>query len=635
MKTPEASRHRNSGRLVCAWLHRIARVIAPMSILLLCGAAAASAGQAPAGPAGFQVPVVNSPRNAERRVVSIEDFSVQNGRRVSDWRALTAAIESCTEDGPATLVLPKRTYTFDDPEILERGGAHIQVRGAKDLVIDGQGSELIFHHIRGAFAFEDCQRVLLRNMVVDWDVRLASAGVIVAEPKGKRSVKILDEYPVDGNTPFAAVTEYDIANTRWKLNPVEVYSPTAVTMVKPQTFTSPSFANMKVGAEVVVRHYVYEAHGFNFGHPGNSDLTFENITIYAVPGHAWVGYGCGRGFRLTNCKIMLRPGAKRLVSATADGAHFGNMTGDIIIENCDFSHQGDDSVNIHGAWSRVEATPDKRTLELSSRWFWAVSFGKGDELKLCKSGNLAEYSRVRVEDCQYDPERAVFTVTLAGDLPEGIAKGDYVANMARSSSGFLIRNNFFHDHRARGMLLQARNGLVEGNRISNVMAAAIQMTTDCNYWQEGFGCENVTIRNNIIESCNYATWERHATGRHMACINLVVDTAKGLGDYPVHRNIVIEGNTITDTPGLAILIASSDSVKVIGNTITDANTQPWNGTGSGIAAKAKGSIMVTRASNVSLTGNTMTATKKAYDKDIYVDSKTTSGIVVEGNTVNP
>ena len=39
------------------------------------------------------------------------------------------------------------------------------------------------------------------------------------------------------------------------------------------------------------------------------------------------------------------------------------------------------------------------------------------------------------------------------------------------------------------MLLQSSNGLVINNRIENVMAAAMQMTTDCNYWEEGFGCE--------------------------------------------------------------------------------------------------------------------------------------------------
>jgi len=178
------------------------------------------------------------------------------------------------------------------------------------------------------------------------------------------------------------------------------------------------------------------------------------------------------------------------------------------------------------------------------------------------------------------------------------------------------------------MLIQARDGVIEGNRIERVMAAAIQMTTDAKYWQEGYGCENVVVRGNTLVGCNYAMWERHAKGRHMACVSLVVDTETGLGDYPAPRNIIIEGNTIQDTPGLAILVASASGVIVRGNRIIDANTQPFPNTGAGIDAKAQGSIMITRARDVTVSGNTFETTRKTHGTGVFVDERNTSKVIV-------
>lgn len=573
--------------------------------------------------------VINPPNPAKELTLLVSDYYLSES--TSDWNALVAAFEDCRRRGCSQVLLPPKRYLLDDPAVLDRPGAHLQLRGLKDVVIDGQGAALVFRHIRGGFSFANCQRLVLRNVTVDWDVPLASSGEVLLEPGIGKAIRVDGDLPVDETTPVGAVTEYDLENRRWKMDAAEVYSPRALRVVRPRVFYSPDFERFPSGATVLLRYYVYNGHAFDFGGAGNADLNFEDITVHAAPGHVFVGYGCDRGFRIARARIVRKPGTDRLITATADGAHFGSNFGGIIIEDCEFTLQGDDSVNIHSVWSRLDAAPDPRTLTLTSRWFWAVRFDPGDEIRLARRGNLEEYAAATVAAAQRDDARQSYSVTLDSDAAAAAQPGDYAANLTRASRGFLIRNNYFHDHRARGMLIQAGGGVIENNRIENVMAAGIQVTTDARNWQEGFGSRDLVIRNNVLRGVNYAMWERGQTGRHMAALNVVVDTETGLGDYPVHRDILIEGNTIEDTSGLAVLITSASGVTLKDNRIIDSNSQPFYFTGALIDARAQGAVMVTRASDVLITGNRLTFSRPAFGKEIYVDSRNTARITVENN----
>jgi len=580
-------------------------------------------------------PTVNAPSPRTSLTVNIDEcYETANGRR-SDHAAMIAALAACRERGAARLVLPRRTYHFDNPSIDDRG-AHILVEDMHDLTIDGSGSELMFHHVANAFRFVRCKRMVLRDVVIDWAFRLTSPGHVVKRPDGRTAVWFPPHYPVDESTLITAVSEYDIERYRWAMNGVEIYYPKDVELIGPQTMYSPSFeeerrpphgqGGLAAGMQLVVRHYVYQATCVDFGGAGNEDLAFEDITIYQCPGHAFCGYNAERGFRLSRVKIERRAESGTLVSATADGAHFGAVLGDIVIEDCDFSMQGDDSVNIHGTWLEVTSQADARTLVMTGRWLSdRTRLEPGEELKLCRKADLEEYSRAEIVGSVFDAATRTVRVEVAADLPGGVAEGDYVANVTRSSSRFHIRGNYFHDHRARGMLLQARHGLVEDNHIRNVMGAALQMTADCNYWKEGL------VRDNLIERTNNASWERCPTGRHMAAVSLVVDTPTGLGTYPVHCDITFERNVVRETPGLAFLVASARDVTVSGNVIVDANTEPFDGTGSAIDAAADGSVMVTRAANVRVLRNRRAATRPTHATGIHVDGRNTSDVVVEGN----
>lgn len=592
----------------------------------------------------FIPPTVHSPKPRTDIVLSIDSFYGDQPARRSDLEAMRAALEACRARKAAKLILPKRIYRFDGPKMAS-ATAHIELENFSDLTIDGQGSEFIFHHIKTGFRIRNCQRVLIKNFAADWDFPLASPGVMELQPDGAVAIRIAEDFPLQPGRKLAtSVTHYDTANRRWIRAPQgEAYYPVDVRQIGPQLITSPTFQKPPAfpngcgalvhGMPVCVRHYVYDTEGFiNFDGKGNCDLSFEDITVYQCPGHTFVGYGCDRGFRISHCRIERRPGSKNLVSATADGAHFGATVGDIIIEHCDFSHMGDDSVNIHGTWLSVVEQPGARTLRLTSRWFnYSLRLEADDEIKLCRKENLLEFWRARIVSSDLDFTNKIATITVDSDLPENIAIGDCLGNDSRASARFLIRNNFFHDHRARGMLIQARGGLVENNHIRNTMACGLMLTTDSHQWNEGYGCEDLIVRDNLIEGCNYVSWERGPLGRHMACVSLIAEVPTGIGDAPVHRNVTFERNTIRDTPGLALLVASSEGVVIKDNVIIDANTEPFDHTGEAIDAKAEGTIMVTRASCVTITGNKRVGSRTAHRKGIHIDARNTDCVTIEGN----
>ena len=120
----------------------------------------------------------------------------------------------------------------------------------------------------------------------------------------------------------------------------------------------------------------------------------------------------------------------------------------------------------------------------------------------------------------------------------------------------------------------------------------------------------------------------------MAAISVVAERRPVIPAV-VHRNITIENNTIEETPGLAVLVASADHVVVRNNTIIRSNQLSFASlrTGADIDAAARGSMMVTRASNVNITGNRQVLSDDMFDSGVYVDSRNTVAVTVDKNTV--
>jgi hypothetical protein len=438
-----------------------------------------------------------------------------------------------------------------------------------------------------------------------------------------------DAYPIDATTPVQAVTRYTHATRSWAKARPEAYYPANLTLRRAQTLQSPSFAIFEPGTEVIVRHHIYESAAF-YQTLTATDITYEDLTIYGSPGMAFIAWASDRGLRIVRCRIERRPLAHRLVSAGSDGIHIVGTRGDIIIENNDFSGQGDDSLNIHGLWLPVTGVSGNTvTMHRAAHGLVQV----GDVIRFVRPSDLAERWRATVVGLN-SANGPDYAATFDAAPPADLAIGDLGGNVTRNNARFLVRHNVFHDHRARGMLIQAPFGVVEHNIIRDVTMQGMHLTTDAKFFFESTGLSDVIVRGNVITGVGYGSWEIDSNGPHMAAISLIGDVATGISPHHVHGNVVIEDNTITDTPALAFLVGSANGVTVQGNTIVHSNQVPFDTlrTGTGIDAAARGAIMVTRAANVIVRNNHEVVASGRPDRGVYVDVRNTANVVVAGNT---
>jgi hypothetical protein len=566
-------------------------------------------------------PVVNPPIPRTSVTVSMAEFMTAG---VPPGQAFAQAVNAARQRQAARLVIPPGVYRIDALNQY----VHLVLDDLQDLVIDGQGAEFVFTRPANGFLVTNVRRVVIRNLIVDYDLRLASPGVVQRESDGATTIRVDDAFPIDASTPVQAVTRYTHATRSWAKALPEVYYPANLTLRRAQTLQSPSFGVFTPGTEVIVRHHVYDGVAFHTT-TNAADIAYEDVTVFGSPGVAFFVWNADRGLRFSRNRIARRALGTRFVSAASDGIHIGPTRGDIIVEDNDFSGQGDDSLNIHGMWLQVvQIAGNTVTLRRANEGLVHA----GDQLRFVRPGDLSEKWRGTAAAVR-GTNGPDYVVTLDTAPPSNLALGDLAGNLTRSNARFLVRGNAFHDHRARGMLIQAPQGLVENNTIRDVTMQGLHLTTDAKFFYESTGLDDVVVRGNTISGVGYAG-EVYADGRHMAAISLIGDVATGLSSYPVHRHVRIENNTIVDTPGLAVLVASADGVTVQDNTIVRSNQIPFSVLRSGtrIDAAARGSIMVTRASNVLVQRNLEVIAAGRADSGIYVDPRNTSGISVSGNT---
>lgn len=172
--------------------------------------------------AGDFVETIQVPDGSEVRVLVKAPAPAQPSkilkvpRRTSRQTAneyFASAISEAISGGYAAVIFPKDVYDFAVPT--PSGASHWAIKGAKDLVIDGQGSTLNFASpLSAGVTISGSQRVVFKGFNIDWPHTLmASIGTIVSINKKSNPptmrVQIGAEYPVDASTQIIALSPWD------------------------------------------------------------------------------------------------------------------------------------------------------------------------------------------------------------------------------------------------------------------------------------------------------------------------------------------------------------------------------------------------------------------------------------------
>ncbi|HZE95700.1 MAG TPA: hypothetical protein VE981_01620, partial [Planctomycetota bacterium] len=396
-----------------------------------------------------------------------------------DSAALQHLLDEAVQTGRSRVEIPPGRYRLSEP---------LWLRGARDLEISARGVELVLvDPAKGGLKFTGCRNIRLTGLGLRHETPPFTQGRIAAIAADERSydVRLDAGYPELVERPTGYVFEprsrqIRAGSTDVTASRVERLGDGLFRLHFPRK-SGASMHAVEVGDRMAFRGQV--ATDLYIG--GSAGITVEDLTIRNGGGfciHEDGGEG-GNRYKATVTYGPKPAGAEEppLLSCNADAFHSSGVRRGPTLDGCLFEGMGDDGVAIHGSYALLVEAREKS---------WVVTDGvlrEGDPLRLITpEGGLAGEARVvsvrGLKDYApagksrfhgfADLSRFRFAeVTTEPGLPAGF---DWQAsNPAAAGSGYVVRHTVIRNHRARGLLLKADDGLVEGNTIDGSTTAGI------------------------------------------------------------------------------------------------------------------------------------------------------------------
>ena len=582
---------------------------------------------APPQPTGAQPFIVESPANLGGPVVRLADFgAVADGAEPPrdgpdrNLAALVGALDQCRKVKAAKLVVDKGVYRITS-------GKSITFDGLEDFTFDGGGSTFLFHLIPGGagVSIKNCRRTVISNFNLDWDWKIdppAWVGRVTALAPDLSFFEMRFEgaAPLD---PKAWVTMNPLdEKLRAPGAGVELgeFDPTRIDRIDAQTLRVWPKSRMKpeVGRLYVLRRYTYEKHGVGMG--GNSHLSLRNVNIFSFPGIGFITGGDQHHFELIGCRIAPPSGERRPITTSADGFHVAQSQGFIRLEQCEFANMGDDCINIHDNIHMGVRRLDDYTLVAEQIVAWQCPFSPGDPVEIRNGDYSPTGFTAELKSATADYKKKEVTLVFGQRLPAHVDGDAILFNRRYGSRNVIIRNCYFHENRARGILCNGADWLIEDNRFFHTQQSAMLLTTDVlpGLWSEGLGARNVVVRGNRFEACNP---KRVNDG---AAIQLAATVRQGPSAYPLLDGILFEDNQFVEIPGPVILAASFKNLVIRRNTVT-------NNERTSQAEPARGGIFAELGEGLWVNDNAWATQAGLKSPKLFYDADTLRGIVCRAN----
>ncbi|MCR5522345.1 MAG: right-handed parallel beta-helix repeat-containing protein [Clostridia bacterium] len=479
--------------------------------------------------------------------------------------ALNAAFVYCKENPGTRLLFDKGVYYVTGQLALE---------DIKDALIDGNGAEIIYDTGSSFFTLRRCECLEVRGLTFEWNwekMPLSTSARAVTVKGEKNTLDFIFDNPEYAREDmFYAVSQCDPDTLTYGAkgtyiesyegqNPDVIKSITKINENTLRVVHNGAWAHFG-GNSYILRSTAYGGSLIDI-YEACRDITLNGLNLYGGTGMGIIVGEKTNHFALRNITIGPDPDKAdtHLTSLDADAVHINDSDGCFLIEGCDFSRQGDDDVNINSGIGWVKSVSGKTiTFEADG----SMNAEPGDTMVFRdKKFNLTGDTAV-IESCNSN-DSGLREVTFRDELPKGIEEGWFLFNRDNSGGNYVIRNNYFHEHRARSLLLQTSNGLVENNTFYKTSHNAIKIIMDINgVWHEGTGADNILLRNNKFIECSVIGTEIIEVGTKLL--------EKSNHSY-AFTNIRIENNEFSDICGNIMAVNNVNNFVFRNNTITLGN----------------------------------------------------------------
>ena len=590
-----------------------------------------SLGPLPTGAKEFSV---HPPSNPGGAVVEAAAFGL-SADAADNVDALNRALEHCRETGAAKLAVAPGTYrmTADRPVRLER---------MRDFIFDGGGATFVWHKKREAnFRLDGCERVVMRNFKMDWEWEkdpLASLVEVVDASDSHVDFRFCEyETFPRRDLRIAIVSSYDPATKSVGIEggfdrgfeffagrnrPETEWLSGNVLRVRGRNLSP-----FRRGQLFRMQHYYYDMNGFVMS--DNRHLTLEDIDIYSCAGHAFVVSGLQQYWEFRKVNIAAPAGVpRRLITCAGDHCHIRRSRGFFKMEDCEFSLGADDCLNAHDCSGYAEKSGTHSVTTRNVKFIDTFRPGAPVELRhgdYSPTGFRSAVKSVR----PVDAEKGMHEITFEDPVPEPVDCGFILFNWTYDTRNIIVRNCFFHDNRARGILLLGRDITLENNHFRHNDMGAVKIETGYtfNLWSEGYGADNIVVRNNRFDGVNPRDVGNDGKARDIYMgVYMKTDPSTQRTDYPILSNILFENNTFKDSYGLVAFISSAGNVTFRNNTFT-------NPTPRRDPLPYRAAFYVTNATGVRIVNNRYIASPNVPNPGVYADPDSVKGLVAAGNTV--
>lgn len=398
----------------------------------------------------------------------------------------------------------------------------IALEDMKNLTLDGQGSEFVFHGRMLPVSLLRSENCLLKNFSIDFEnPHIAQVKIVENDPQDGIVFEPAPwvDYRIAKDSIFEAYGEGWTMRHSWGIafdgdtkhlvyNTSDIGCPTkGASEVAPRRIHAPGWKDARLvpGTVVAMRGWGRPTPGIFLSHDVNT--TIENVKVHYAEGMGLLAQLC-ENITLEKFGVCLKGDADpRYFTTQADATHFSGCKGKIVSCNGLYEGMMDDAINVHGTYLKVVKRVDDRTLvgRYMHGQSWGFEWGcPGDEAQFIRSNTMELVGKqnkiisIRPYDKEQTEGAREFLITFQEPVDQVINEqsGFGIENLTWTPevlfSGNVIRNN-----RARGSLFSTpRKTIVENNLFDHTSGAAILLCGDCNGWFETGACRHVIIRKN-------------------------------------------------------------------------------------------------------------------------------------------
>lgn len=539
----------------------------------------------------------------------------------------------------------KREYYISNHDQTNPKSVGFAFEKLKNIIIDGQGSDFIFHGRMIPFAFLNNVNLTFKNVNIDYDVP-ALRQLKVTEVNKDEDEVVAEIYPhgnyrvendaliIEGEgyeyTPFTSMAFR--ADKRLAYNRSDIsFTPSSVTEKSPNVLSIKGWDQLNetsAGERFVLRSYYRPTPGIFVSECINT--TFENVIVHYAEGMGLLAQ-MSENITLDGFSVCLRGDDERFFTTQADATHFSACKGVIISKNGLYEGMADDAINVHGTYLRVTKRLDNNTL--IARYMhpqtWGFKWGEiGDTVQFVESekmetvGDLINTIKsIKAIDKPTEFGAKEFEITFTDALPAEISEqGKFGVENLTWTPEVLFSDNIIRNNRARGSLFSTPKRVVcENNLFDHTHGTAILLCGDCNGWFETGSSKDIVIRNNRFVNALTANYQFTN-----AVISIYPEISNLEEQHKLfHSGILIENNTFEMFDRPILYAKSTDGLIFRNNTVTyNKEFEPfhWNNY----------LFFFEKVNNIQITNNDF-ENQLDVSKDIRIELSEPTSVVVNNN----